>query len=131
MFDFFRDMTLELMGKDSDEEEKKRKEKKEQERRERIIFSKGVKRLIYVFGILYIFMGGFSLVASIQYAKVTDSAAYGALQTVKFIFLSGVDIAAMICLTKGKKKTEIAGAILVIVFVVCMYLATMLQVMFL
>lgn len=128
MFDFFRDMGLELMGKNSDEEARKRKEKKEQER---IIFSKGVKRLIYIFGILYIVMGGFSLAASIQYAKVTGYATYGVLQTVKFIFLSGVDIAAMVCLMNGKKKTEIAGAILVIIFVVCMYLATMLQVMFL
>ena len=53
MFDFFRDMVLELCGVDSENAEKQRKEKREAKRKDRFIFSQSVKVLVYVFGILY------------------------------------------------------------------------------
>lgn len=115
MFEFFRDMAIDLMGGDSEEESRKRKEKEN-----RIFLFKSTKRIAYVFGILYIVMGGISL--------FTSTSLTGNLQivpTVKFAILSLIDMAAMVCLTMRTKKTEIAAIILAVVFVVGMYVTTL------
>ena len=120
MFDFFRDMAIDLAGGNSEEVARKRKERREEEKANRIFLSRSTKRIIYAFGILYIVMGGISLFAS---ASLT-----GNLQIVpflKFAILSLIDIAAMVCLTMKTKKTEIAAIILAVAFVAAMYVTTL------
>lgn len=120
MFDFFRDMAIDLAGGNSEEVARKRKEKREEEKANRIFLSRSTKRIIYAFGILYIVMGGISLFAS---ASLT-----GNLQIVpflKFAILSLIDVAAMVCLTMKTKKTEIAAIVLAVAFVAAMYVTTL------
>ena len=120
MFDFFRDMAIDLAGGNSEEVARKRKEKREEEKANRIFLSRSAKRIIYAFGILYIVMGGISLFAS---ASLT-----GNLQIVpflKFAILSLIDVAAMVCLTMKTKKTEIAAIVLAVAFVAAMYVTTL------
>ena len=120
MFDFFRDMAIDLAGGNSEEVARKRKEKREEEKANRIFLSRSTKRIIYAFGILYIVMGGISLFAS--------SSLTGNLQIVpflKFAILSLIDVAAMVCLTMKTKKTEIAAIVLAVAFVAAMYVTTL------
>lgn len=120
MFDFFRDMAIDLAGGNSEEVARKRKERREEEKANRIFLSRSTKRIIYAFGILYIVMGGISLFAS---ASLT-----GNLQIVpflKFAILSLIDVAAMVCLTMKTKKMEIAAIILAVAFVAAMYVTTL------
>lgn len=116
MFEFFRDMAIDLMGGDSEEEARKRKEKREQEKANCIFLSRSTKWIAYIFGILYIVMGGISL-----FASTSLNGSLQILPTVKFAILSLIDIAAMVCLTMRTKKTEIAAIILAVVFVAAMY----------
>lgn len=126
MFDWFRDMALEITGNNSYEEELKRKAKHEQERGDKIVFSKSTKCIIYIFGILYLIMGGISLYMSIQIeSNMRNSmAGIGAWKYIKYIVLSAIDIAAMICISMKTRKKEIAALVLVIVFVVFMYISS-------
>jgi len=120
MFEFFRDMAIDIMGGDSEEEARKRKEKREEEKANRIFLSKSTKRIAYVFGILYIVMGGISLFTS---ASLTGNLQI--VPTVKFAILTLIDIAAMVCLAMMTKKTEIAAIILAVVFMAAMYVTTL------
>ena len=126
MFDFFRDIALEAIGKDSTEEERKRKEKREQERKKYFIFSRSTKTVVFVFGALYLFMGGISLFANAQITKsiVGISANASAFAYLKYAILSAVDIAAIICLLTKKKKAEIVALVLVIIFMIIMYVSS-------
>lgn len=126
MFDWFRDMALEVTGKNSDKEELKRRPKREQEKKEKSIFSKSTKRTVYVLGILYLIMGGMSLYVSVQIANSTgySDAGVGAWKYIKYAVLSSIDIAAMVCLLTKKRKMEIAAVVLVVAFIVFMYLSS-------
>ena len=127
MFDFFKEMTLELFGTDSDSVREIEKEKAEEKRKSRFIFSKTTKVVVYVLGVLYLAIGGFGIYVSLQVAKLTQDATAGSniWRYVKYGFLSLIDIAAMSCLFSGKKKGEIVALVLILVFVVTMYFTTM------
>ena len=118
MFDFFRDMALEARGLDSEAAEKERKEKREQKRKDRFVFSGSAKGIVFFFGILYFVVGGFQM----SVIKGQENILFPVL---KFLFLSAVDIAALVCLLLRKKKAEIAALVLVIIFFVVMYTTTM------
>lgn len=118
MFDFFRDMALELCGVDSENAEKQRKEKREAKRKDRFIFSQSVKVLVYVFGILYLIVGGFT----ISVAKTNG--ALNALMILRFVALTLLDVSSIVCLATGKKKAEIVALILIIFFVLIQYFTT-------
>lgn len=119
MFDFFRDMILEASGIDSKAAAEERKERKEAAKKERFIFSKGAKVIVYVMGAIYLAVAWIGMAAMIQ-AGTMD-----AFRIIRFIFLVGCDIASIICLAIGKKKTEIAALILIILFVVSQYFSTL------
>ena len=127
MFDWFRDMAMEVTGKNSDKEELKRRAKREREKKEKIIFFKRTKRTVYVLGVLYLIMGSMSLYVSV---RIANSAGYsgtgvGTWKFVKYAVLSAIDIAAMICLLTKERKAEIAAVVLVIIFMTFMYLSSM------
>lgn len=127
MFEWFRDMAMEAMGKNSDEEEEKRRVKSEKEKKEKIILSKSTKRIIYVLGTLYLIMGGMSLYVSNQIANSVGYSGTGVetWKFVKYIVLSIIDISAMICLLTKGRKAEIYAIVLVIIFMILMYLSSM------
>lgn len=129
MFDFFKDMALELSGTDSDLVREKEKEKLEERRKTKFIFSKTTKVVVYVLGVLYLVMGGFGIYVSLQVGKSAQDVTAGLniLQCVKYGFLSLIDIAAMGCLFSGKRKAEIAALVLIVAFVVLMYSTTMIM----
>ena len=118
MFDFFRDIALEASGIDSEAAEKERMKKKKIKRDNRFIFSKSVKIIVFIFGILYLILGAMSMATIGQQTNVV-------FKIVKFVFLSAVDISALVCLLTRKKKAEIAALVLVIIFMIVMYTTTM------
>lgn len=126
MFDWFRDMALGAMGKNSDEEELKRREKKREQEKEKFIFSKNTKWMICAFGILYLIMGGMSLYVSIQIAKSASysGAGVGVWKYIKYAVLSIIDISAMACLWAKGRKAEIISIVLIILFVILMYMSS-------
>lgn len=124
MFDWFRDMAMEITGRNSDDEKLKRKSKHEQERKNKIIFSKSTRRMVYILGFLYLIMGGVSLYMTIQ-IESNAGTSMGIWKYIKYLVLSIIDIAAMICILKKKKKTEIAAFVLVIIFIIFMYISSM------
>ena len=119
VFDFFRDMALELSGVDSEKAEREREEKRKIKKKNQFIFSAKSKIIIYAFGILYLVIGGINMTHLRGQERI-------AALILKFVFLSAVDIAGLICLTMRKRKTEIAALILIIIFVIVMYITTLL-----
>jgi hypothetical protein len=115
MFDFFQDIILEASGIDSDKVRKKRKEKKS---KDRFIFSGSAKGVVFFFGILYLTIGGFQM----SVLKGQENILFPVL---KFIFLSTLDIVALVCLLLRKKKAEVVALVLVIIFFVVMYTTTL------
>lgn len=118
MFDFFRDIALELSGVDSKGAEQQRKDKLDEKRKDRFIFSKGAKVLVYIFGVLYLVAGA----TTISLAKT--SGALNALMILRFIALTLLDVSSVVCLAIGKKKTEIVALILIVLFVLIQYFTT-------
>ena len=120
MFDFFKDVYLEARGIDSDVAKAERDARLEEKKKSRFIFSKGGKLIVFAFGIFYL------IVSALNISVLKSTGALTAGKILQIIFLSGCDIACLVCLLVGKKKTEIAALILVIVFVVAFYLLTIL-----
>lgn len=119
MFDFFRDIALEISGIDSQTIKQNRANKKELEKRKKYIFSNSTKGIIYFLGVLYLIMGGLSIWA------IKGSGRHIGLAVLKYVFLSIVDVSALICLALRKNKAEIIALILIVTFVVVMYSTTM------
>lgn len=120
MFDFFKDMYLELEGIDREAIEEKEREKSEKKKNEKIIFSRGTKIIVYAVGILYLIMS-----ISIIYLAVRTKTV-NAYMVLRYAVIDLIDIACLICLTIKKKKTEIAALVLMIAFMVVQYLTTIL-----
>lgn len=115
MFDFFRDIYLELNGVDSDAAEKERQAKKEQKRKERFIFSGSAKVVAFILGILYLLLAGSSL------SLLIESGSLDVFKIIRYVFLILCDIAALVCLAIKKKKTELAALIVMIIFILVQY----------
>lgn len=120
MFDFFRDVILEASGIDSDAAAEERNAKREARKKDRFIFSVGAKVMAFILGIIYLIIAWFGIAAGAK------SGSLDAFKIIRFVFLSGCDIACLVCLAVGKKKTEIAALILMILFVVGQYFTTLL-----
>lgn len=108
MFDFFQD----IIWKASD---KVRKEKKS---KDRFIFSGSAKGIVFFLGILYLMTGGFQM-------SVLKGQKNILFPVLKIIFLSTLDIAALVCLLLHKKKAEAVALVLVIIFFAVMYMTTL------
>lgn len=125
MFDFLRDIVLEAQGIDSiaaaKERSERREVKKALEKKERFIFSKAVKVLVYIFGILYLIITGFGLLA------MKEAGVLSIYHLFRSIFLVGCDITAIVCLAIGKKKAEIVALILILVFLITLYFTMLLM----
>lgn len=121
MFEFFRDMALEFSGIDSKAADEERKEKKEMKKKDRYIFSTGMKVLVWVVGVLYLVV----VAMSIYFMK--QAGAIDILNILRYIVMVSIDVAAMICLAIGNKKTEIAAVILIPVFILLLYFGTLLM----
>ena len=120
MFDFFRDIALEMSGIDSKAAKEEREEKREEKRKQRFIFSRSAKVITFVFGILYL------IVAGLNIAMMKQSGTMEFVSIIRFSLLTICDIAAMVCLAIGKKKTEIAALILIFVFLIGQYFTVVL-----
>lgn len=119
MFDFFRDIYFELNGIDSVEAEKIRKEKIEKKREKKNIFSRSMKVVIFILGILYLVMAGFNIIT------MKENNGLNAYLVIRFVFLILCDVAGLICLALGKKKSEIAALILIVIFMLTQYFTTL------
>lgn len=115
MFDFFKDIYYELNGIDSNSIQEERRKKREEKRKERFIFSKSAKVIVFIFGILYLIVG------IINMTIMKENAAWNVVQIIRLMLLSICDIACLVCLSIGKKKTEIIALILIFVFIVVQY----------
>lgn len=120
MFDFFRDIALEVGGIDSKAAKEERREKAENKRKERFIFSKTAKVVAFAFGVFYL------LIAGLNVSMMKQTGNVDLVGIVRFSVLTICDIAAMICLAIGKKKTEIAALILIVLFIIGQYFSVIL-----
>ena len=119
MFDFFREVSMELRGIDVEEVETKRKAKLEEKKKNRIFFPNSIKILVYVFGVLYFL---FTII------NVSLLLKYNALSTwkvIRYVFLCSCDIVTMVFISLKTKKSEIIAGILIAVFLVTMYTTLM------
>lgn len=121
MFDWFREVGEELRGIDSAAAKKERMEKQEQKKIDRFIFSRGAKALIIVLGLLYIIM----TICTIGVVK--NMAENAVAFIVKSILMSIIAIVVIFALLVGKKKGEIVALVGTFIFVVGMYLSTVLM----
>ena len=119
MFDWFREVGEELGGIDSVAAKKERLEKKEQKKLNRFIFSNTTKAIFIVCGVLYLVTAGSMIFA----LKGTEEALP---YIAKYIFMSIVDIVVLFALIIGKKKGEIVALVGTFIFVVGLFLSTVL-----
>lgn len=117
MFEFFKDMYLELKGIDSAAAAEERRRQEAEKQKRRFIFSGSAKVLTFVVGILYL------LIAGILIALMVETGSLSIDKIVCNAFLILCDLATLICLAVGKKKTEIAALILIGVFMLMMYIS--------
>lgn len=89
-------------------------------RKETFLFSWGAKVMVFALGILYLLVAGFGVLT------MKEAGALSAYRIIRFVLLAGCDIASLVCLAIGKKKTEIAALILIVLFGVAQYFTTLL-----
>lgn len=119
MFDFFRDMYFEYRGVDSNAAKEERENKLKEKKKDKFIFSKSSKVIVFVLGILYLIIAWFNV------ATMKEIGALNAYKVIRLLFLTSCDIASLVCLAISKKKTEIAALILILVFVLTQYFTTL------
>lgn len=120
MFDWFREMGQELSGIDSEVAKKERKEKQELKKLNKFIFSKSAKIGTIILAVLYIVMAG----SMISFLKNDGE---HLLQIIKYIVMSIIAIVVIFSLVFGKKKGEIVALIGAFIFVVGLFLSTVLS----
>ena len=118
MFDFFRDVYLEMQGIDSAEAEKERKEKKREKNADRILLPKSIKVTVYVMGVVFLIL---------QATQIKFTAAKGITSCFITAGLCALAVAAMVLISIRKKQTEIVGTVLVVLFIFLMYLFVLLE----
>ena len=111
MFDFFKDLYLELSGLDLEKVNEERKKKEEEKRKNRYIFSSGAKRTIIIFGLFYLIISYYGIYTLIKTRNIN-------LLLIKFIVLSVIDLCGIVNLYINKKKNEIIALICLIIFFV-------------
>lgn len=111
MFDFMKDLYFEVNGYDMDMIRKEREQQIEKEKKETIIFKKQTKKILLVFGILFLIISLGAFYISMQQSEI-----YG---IIKNAFLIILDIFTIICMLIRKKCTEMASLVgmLIIVFI--------------
>ena len=114
MFDFFKDVYLEMKGLDINQVQTARDEAREQKKLSRYIFSKGAKTFITVCGVLYLFLA----ISMLCYLWVQS----GSYQHItKYSLMSIYVIAVLAFLLSGSKKGEIIALVGCFMFVVLLY----------
>ena len=113
MFDIFRDIMLEAKGIDCELAEKERLQKKKEKEKDKIIFSKSVKVVIYVFSLFFIATSLLQIPVLIKTGSVVF--------LIRSIVQIMTAIATMICLKIHKKKSEIVAIVLIVVFFLLQY----------
>jgi len=118
LFDFFKDMALELQGIDADAAKAERKHKRETEQKEKFIFTKKMKTMIIVLGILYLLMV-ISLVVTMKNFRDSVSS------LVVYSILGVTDIVVLISLIFGKKKGEFVALVGIFLFLCGLFLSVL------
>lgn len=119
MFEFFRYMTDELSGIDTEAAYKEKKEKEEREREcekeNRIIFSKKAKKIVIGFAIFYVVITFTTLIAF--------KGVLGMISVLFYITKMMLAIGVLISILIGKKKGEITALSLIVVFFLFLFLS--------
>ena len=117
MFDWFREVAEELSGIDSAAARRERVEKQDKRKQEYYIFSRGMKVMVIVLGLLYVFMAG----ATIAVLKnVTGSL----IHILRYSLMAMVALFIVFSLVFGKKRGEIFALVGIAVFVVALFFST-------
>ena len=120
MFNFFRDVALELNGIDTAKAKNERDEKREQEKLSRFIFTKGARRAVITLGFIYVPLSILSIFGAVSEADYFN--AQVVFQLTKNILLLLLCVGVCIALFIGGKKGEVFALIGGIVFVILLYL---------
>src|SRR5665647_2215869 len=106
MFDFFKDAYAELNGLDVDRMKEERKIKRKQSR----LFSRRIKIIIGVVGVLYL------VIAWMNISMLLKSGFSPLI--LKYVLLSILDISIIITMLIKNKETEIASIVGIVLFVI-------------
>lgn len=120
MFDWFKEMKLELGGIDSNAVKKERLEKAELKKLNRFIFSKGMKALIVALAVLYILI-------SVSMIIALKSIGGQVLQIAKYTAMSILAITVIFALVFGKRKGEMVALITSFIFVIGLFISIVLE----
>lgn len=121
MFDWFKEVVMELNGIDSNAARKARMEKREQKKLDYFIFSPVMKALTIVLGVVYIIMA----IGVISAVKNMALDSVGII--IRYVLMSIIAIVVIFSLIFGKKKGEIVALVGAFIFVVGMFLSTALM----
>lgn len=116
MFDWFRTIALEAKGIDSSNAISKRELKRQEAKKNRFIFSKKMKVLIIILGVLYMIIAVTTAVFEISEGNMS-------LRLVVSFFLCLLDIAIIVSLIIGKRTGEIAALAGIILFFLGIYVS--------
>lgn len=103
MFDFMKDIYLEMNGLDVAKAREERKVKLEKEKSETVIFNKKTKRFLLIAGVFFLLLSGGGLALSINRADV-----FGIVKNALLLVAVAV---TMVCLIIKKRETEIASIV--------------------
>ena len=122
MFDFFRDMAHDLGGIDTKKAKQLREEKREIEKLSKFIFNKSMKRFVIAIGCLYLLLSIILIIGLFDMSEaIRNSGGNVALGIVKYAILILIDIAVLVSLLLGTKKSEIVALIGVFLFMLLLY----------
>lgn len=116
MLDFIKDMIAEANGLDSE----KMKEERRNKNKEKHIFSKSIKVIVTIVGILYLFVA----VTNISICLRQNEAF---IKIGKYLFLSILDLIVMVSLLLKNKKAELTALIGIVLFVLANYIFAIIQ----
>lgn len=119
MFDFFRDVALEVGGVDSQSVKLERNKKREEQKKNKIIFANDVKKVIYILAGLYILSSFGTISISLQLREY--------LYCIKTVVQVIVAVAIIVGLAIHTKKSEITTCILIAVFLFLQYASMLIQ----
>lgn len=119
MFDWFREVGEELIGINSEAAKKERTEKKQCQKGNCFIFSRNMKILFIICGVLYLFMAAGTV-------SILRNQNGSFLAVLKYVLLSFLDLFVLFALLFGKQKGEIAALAGSFVFITGLFFSVIL-----
>ena len=111
MFEFFKYAADEMRGIDHSQKVKQRQDEHDEKK---VLLSSGVRKVIYVLGVLYLVIA----LLSVSLLKRSNA---GIESYYMYLILSAIDVLVLICATLRTKKSELLAIFSIVVFVALLF----------